>query len=631
MVVLLVSELLLRYSHNIVEHLGLKLYQNKPTRVIAELVSNSWDADASTVSVNMSMDDDRWVAVLDNGHGMTRNELASNYLIIGLARRAHATEASRTGRPLMGRKGIGKLAPFGIAQTVDVVTSALVDDLPVVHWLRFDLKALLSEGSGEVSYHPTVLFEGGPLDSLPADKDATGQVEVWRQQIQSGKTGTLVLMKDLSLGRAISEGQLIDSLGTRFTVTLQGGFTVKVNDVVASTVNALPEFEFRIPEVGYTTEMVDAREVKSWVGFVKSASWPQDQAGVGVYSHGKIAQDRPFTFGVKGKEIFTRYMFGVVEADWLDEFGADLISTDRTSVNWDAAETGSLYEWGQAKVRSWVGSFEQWRQGQESAENRRLVKKAVKSGLAAGVTEPEEEEIVRLVSSITPSFGKDTQAKEDLINAVSDAWIQRPMRQLVRDLWDSVARDGGMPPEAFTRVVERLSSHSVPEALNLAVIFAQRAFALSRLFDYVHHGSEVDLQRLIERFPWIIEPDLAVLTANQALKTAIIKAEELGQIPTGNRFDVKGIPDNNRPDFVFLSSPEERQIVVVELKNPQVDLTITNRRQLEDYLTWFEAHYPDADRRGVLVGRKPVGMSAPYNNMTRLLQKSAILRVRPLR
>ena len=95
--------------------------------------------------------------------------------------------------------------------------------------------------------------------------------------------------------------------------------------------------------------------------------------------------------------------------------------------------------------------------------------KAVRSGLAAGVTEPEEEEIVRLVSSITPSFGKDIQAKVDLINAVSDAWVQRPMRQLVRDLWDSVARDGGMPPEAFTKVVERLSSHSVPEALNLAV------------------------------------------------------------------------------------------------------------------------------------------------------------------
>lgn len=43
------EKLKLRYSHNIIEHLGLKLYQNKPTNVIAELISNSWDADAQNV------------------------------------------------------------------------------------------------------------------------------------------------------------------------------------------------------------------------------------------------------------------------------------------------------------------------------------------------------------------------------------------------------------------------------------------------------------------------------------------------------------------------------------------------------------------------------------------------------
>ena len=32
------DDLVLTYSHNIVEHLGLKLYQNKPTNVIAEML-----------------------------------------------------------------------------------------------------------------------------------------------------------------------------------------------------------------------------------------------------------------------------------------------------------------------------------------------------------------------------------------------------------------------------------------------------------------------------------------------------------------------------------------------------------------------------------------------------------------
>ena len=95
--------------------------------------------------------------------------------------------------------------------------------------------------------------------------------------------------------------------------------------------NTLPEFEFRIPDSGEQIDSVDGHDVRCWVGFVRTAAWPQDQAGVGVYAHGKIAQDRPFTFGVRGKEIFTRYMFGVVQADWLDELAGDVISTDRTS------------------------------------------------------------------------------------------------------------------------------------------------------------------------------------------------------------------------------------------------------------------------------------------------------------
>ncbi|MEE1707338.1 hypothetical protein RIM94_34920, partial [Pseudomonas aeruginosa] len=89
-----------------------------------------------------------------------------------------------------------------------------------------------------------------------------------------------------------------------------------------------------------------SRDVSYWVGFVKEASWPQEQAGVGVYAHGKIAQDRAFFFGVKGSEIFSRYMYAVVEADWIDELDYDAISTDRTSINWDDPNFEGFYSWG---------------------------------------------------------------------------------------------------------------------------------------------------------------------------------------------------------------------------------------------------------------------------------------------
>ncbi|WP_394144628.1 ATP-binding protein, partial [Burkholderia multivorans] len=124
------EDLTLKFSHNIIEHLGIKLYQNKPTNVIAELVSNSWDADAKNVWINIVSDgDEATVSVEDNGHGMTRADIVHKYLVIGKPKRKkeNPMETSPSGRFLMGRKGIGKLAPFGIASVIDVVTVTIKD------------------------------------------------------------------------------------------------------------------------------------------------------------------------------------------------------------------------------------------------------------------------------------------------------------------------------------------------------------------------------------------------------------------------------------------------------------------------------------------------------------------------
>ena len=432
-------------------------------------------------------------------------------------------------------------------------------------------------------------------------------------------------MTDLSLARAIPEAALLSSLGERFTVALDRGFVVHVNQKKATVETSLPRLEFRVPPVGVEAVHVGGREVRAWAGFAGKASWPQDAAGVGVYAHGKIAQDRPFFFGVKGKEIWTRYMYAVVEADWLDELPEDLISTDRTSVNWDSAEVQDLFIWGQEAVRRWIADFAEWREKEEKGRNRELVKAAVESGGAAKVTDAEQEQIVELVSRITPSFGADEEGKEQLVATISDAWVQKPMRRLVKDLWSSLGASGKMPPQGFTDLISRLSTAAVPESLNLAVVFAQRAFALSRLHDFVHHGVETDLQKLITRFPWIVEPDLAVLTANESLRTALTRAEASGQVPTGRR-SLATVPDQNRPDFVFMSSPEERQIVIVELKNPQEELTIANRQQLSDYMAWFEQHYSSASLKGFLIGSRPQGFQTHDARMV-AVEWTEVLRV----
>jgi HSP90 family molecular chaperone len=133
------ENLVLRFSHNIIEHLGLKLYQNRPTNVVAELVSNAWDAGAQQVWIDTHTaplsGDARFITVADDGGGMTLQLLAENYLVIGLAK--DRSQFRSKGRYPMGRKGIGKLAPFGIAGQVDVCSIAAdTDGNRKATWIR---------------------------------------------------------------------------------------------------------------------------------------------------------------------------------------------------------------------------------------------------------------------------------------------------------------------------------------------------------------------------------------------------------------------------------------------------------------------------------------------------------------
>ena len=61
------------YSHNIIEHLGIRLYQNKPTNVLAELVANSWDAYAKkcVIALNNDQEENGFICVYDDGFGIT--------------------------------------------------------------------------------------------------------------------------------------------------------------------------------------------------------------------------------------------------------------------------------------------------------------------------------------------------------------------------------------------------------------------------------------------------------------------------------------------------------------------------------------------------------------------------------
>ncbi len=105
-------------SLNVLNHLGLNLYSNTPT-VLAEVIANSWDADARTVDVRFDIEN-KIIEIIDDGDGMNADDINDKYLCVGYQRRTRDGSRTSMRRKPMGRKGIGKLSLFAIADRFEV-------------------------------------------------------------------------------------------------------------------------------------------------------------------------------------------------------------------------------------------------------------------------------------------------------------------------------------------------------------------------------------------------------------------------------------------------------------------------------------------------------------------------------
>lgn len=107
-------------SLSILNHLGRNLYRSFVT-VLGEAISNSWDADAKNVWIDIDRENNSFV-IKDDGEGMSNEDFQNKFLKIGYSKRKGGTRKSTKGRPFIGRKGIGKLALLSCAEKITVIS-----------------------------------------------------------------------------------------------------------------------------------------------------------------------------------------------------------------------------------------------------------------------------------------------------------------------------------------------------------------------------------------------------------------------------------------------------------------------------------------------------------------------------
>lgn len=324
---------------NVLDHLGINLYSNIAA-VLTEAVANAWDADAENVEIGIDPDG-KFIEIKDDGIGMSIEDMNTKYLRVGYRRRDEDQETGRTtakGRPVMGRKGLGKLSLFSIANTIEVHSAKNGE----FHGLRMTIDGIhKSVQDKEPFYSP---------EKLP------------REEIQV-TNGTAILLKDIKrqrLGRGATA--LRKRLARRFSVVGEAhGFKILIDGHPISTADRgdLPMVQFlwsfgdEEPDLSSAGQLLEREALSdrldAWdgdwsvTGWVGTARLPKqldsDDAGnlnsIVVFARGRLFHENILDKLNDGR-LYTKYLTGQIEADFLDaDDEPDIATSDRQRVQED--------------------------------------------------------------------------------------------------------------------------------------------------------------------------------------------------------------------------------------------------------------------------------------------------------
>lgn len=574
-------------SRTTIDKLGIKLYDS-PSAVVSELIANAYDADAEKVTIEIPLD--RWLATIqdgkpvdrgfeivvrDDGIGMKPDIINDFYLRIGTDPRKDPNRGPQTKdkkRLRLGRKGIGKLAPFGICKKIEIITAGgdkTANGYEVAH-LILDYDAINQETDKE--YYPQ---PGANNHGFSKDR------------------GTTIRLYDFHHRRTPDAETFHRQVARRFGLE-QKDFKITIKDTVTSTCFDIGELPVEIDED--TKIVVDDRPVeledgtklpvRGWVAYALHPYPNEEVSGIRIYARGKFVANAGI-FGLRssftGEYTIRSYISGVIHADWIDsDDHEDLIRSDRQDILWSSEWGESFKKWGQnlvkelgktaypAKKRKIADEFLRVSELQKEAE-RRFEDKAVRDTAV---------EVGRIFGR---GLNEENLKDAEYVKSVRELALSiAPHKTMVDKLKEAEACMDERPLEAIAKL---FNDAKLAESASLGMIAQERIDAINKLktiLDKATEPTEHDLQKLLESAPWIIDPRWTMLQANKTFNSFRERFEKWYE----KKYEVKistttEESEKTRPDFIMLHVGIN--VEIIEIKRKGHKLQNEEFAKIEDY------------------------------------------------
>lgn len=484
------QKLKMSFDPHTIEHLGIKMYSVLPN-AIAELIANAYDAEARTVHIKLYNDNgNKRIAVIDDGVGMSFDEINNNFLRIGRKRRTDDDGLSPNGiRKVTGRKGLGKLAFFGIGDTIRITTCQNGQCVKfALSWSE-----LMSTNSQE--YEPQFSIS----------------------ECDAKQNGTIIELDDLKRKSDFDKDGLAISLSNLF-IFFDDTFKVYISyneegeiliDNELKYQNLLPQIIWDFPNKDVKNEYLEHHNVDGRILATEKPLKP-GLRGITLFAHGRLV-NAPEFFGVGESSHGYSYLTGWLNVDFIDELEEDVISTDRQSLSWDLPVTSEL----QLNLKQLLSVIERdWRNKRKIERQKRI------SG--------------KVQIDIKDWYGK----------------LPSDVKSVVENIVNNVVENSELADDKQTEVVSMLHA-LIPEYANYHWRHMHSTVKDASYEDYKNADFYRAVEEAIKRYETIIQKVSGLKTDGQALMGAVFGKNnaKLSVISKYKRIDGSDFSDSTKENI----------------------------------------------------------------------------------
>lgn len=380
------KEFTFEISLSVLNHLGRSLYRSFAT-VLGEAISNSWDADAKTVKIYVDKDQNSFL-IKDDGIGMSAEDFQNKFLKIGYSKRKTGSTSSPSGRPFIGRKGIGKLALLSCADKITVISKTEGGDYVGGVIDNSELDEAITEDLTPKEYP---LGKWDPKDLAKHTKGHRHGTIIHFEGVKKGiKSSFSFLEKIIALYFRFS---LLDP---SFNIFLNGKeitheqleelaekteFLWVIGDRNDPYVEGLKELFDESPEDHETRKL----KIKGVTGFIASVEMPrnlkimttEERVGIDLFVNGRL-RERDILKHIPTARVAESYLYGQIHFDGLDD-ATDRFTSSRESIVADDPKYLKFLETFRKKtILKVVEDWDRWRikhRQEGDPDNPRLSKK----------------------------------------------------------------------------------------------------------------------------------------------------------------------------------------------------------------------------------------------------------------